>query len=78
MNKIEKVNMTKFDYTARKLGIVGLFLITLTIAFCGTVLINLFIENQTLINALAETHDLSEKNKKDGNIDTENYILMID
>ena len=78
MNKIEKVNMTKFDYTARKLGIVGLFLITLTIAFCGTVLINLFIENQTLINALAETHDLSEKNKKDGKVDTENYILMID
>jgi hypothetical protein len=78
MNKIEKVNMTKFDYTARKLGIVGLFIITITLAFCGTVIINLFMENQTLINALAKTQDLSEKQKNDGDIGIQDYILIID
>ena len=77
MNKIEKVNMTKFDYTARKLGIVGLFILTITIAFCGTVLVNLFVENQTLINALTETHDFNEKHKNDELLNDKEYLLFI-
>ena len=59
VNKIEKVNMTKFDYTARKLGIVGLCILAITFAFGGTILFNLVNENQTLVNALANAYEVN-------------------
>ena len=68
-NKIKKVNMTKFDYTARKLGIVGICILTLTFAFGGTILFNLVKENQTLVNALADTH------KEDAKVNNDIYVI---
>ena len=68
-NKIRKVNMTKFDYTARKLGIVGICILTITFAFGGTILFNLVRENQTLVNALADTYE------EDAKVNNDIYVI---
>ena len=78
MNKIEKVNMTKLDYTARKLGIVGLLILTLTFAFGGTILVDLFMENQTLTNALINTREVDESHKVNENLVIDEYIITIE
>lgn len=77
-NKIEKNNLTKFDYTARKLGIVGICLITLSIAFGGALINNLNKQNVVLMNALATEVESEEKQKSiEDEIGKEQHIYII-
>lgn len=51
-NKLEKRNLTKFDYKARKLGILGSILVVLTLAVMLPVSANLSSNNTTLTNEI--------------------------
>lgn len=51
-NKLEKRNLTKFDYKARKLGILGCILVVLTLAVMLPVSANLSSNNATLTNEI--------------------------
>ena len=51
-NKLEKRNLTKFDYKARKLGILGCILVVLTLAVMLPVSANLSSNNSTLTNEI--------------------------
>ena len=51
-NKLEKRNLTKFDYKARKLGILGCILVVLTLAVMLPVSANLSSNNTTLTNEI--------------------------
>ncbi|MDD7735955.1 MAG: hypothetical protein SOW55_00630 [Bacilli bacterium] len=52
-NKLVKKNMTKFDYRARRLGIAGLFLLTITLSVGLPILTSLSNTNRSL------THDIN-------------------
>lgn len=49
-NKLVKTNMTKFDYKARRLGIIGLFLMVVTLGVALPVATSLSNMNNTLIH----------------------------
>ena len=51
-NKLEKRNLTKFDYKARKLGILGCILVVLTLAVMLPVSANLSSNNASLTNEI--------------------------
>ena len=51
-NKLQKRNLTKFDYKARKLGILGCILVVLTLAVMLPVSANLSSNNTTLTNEI--------------------------
>lgn len=61
-NIIEKSNMTKFDYQARKLGVIGLIIISFTLILGGTILVNLHREQQVLMQkiSLSKGGDMSD------------------
>lgn len=63
-NKLVKKNMTRFDYTARKLGIIGLFLIVITFSFALPIATSLANTNKTLAH---EIMVIQENNVEDGN-----------
>ena len=51
-NKLEKRNLTKFDYKSRKLGILGCVLVVLTLAVMLPVSANLSSNNVNLTNEI--------------------------
>ena len=57
-NKLTKRNMTKFDYKARRLGILGGILVVLSLAVILPISATIASENVTLAN---EIHDLSNE-----------------
>ena len=59
-NKLVKKNMTRFDYRARRLGIAGLLLLTITLGVGLPVLSSLSNTNKTLtqdINVIENQND---------------------
>jgi hypothetical protein len=44
-NKLQKTNMTRFDHKARKLGIIGIFMMVATFAVCIPVATNIINNN---------------------------------
>ena len=53
-NKLEKRNMTKFDYKARKLGFLGLVLVVLSCAVILPISASLDSKNVTLTNEIKQ------------------------
>ena len=78
-NRIEKNNMTKFDYTARTLGIVGACLIAATFAFGGTLLVSVVSENRSLAKSLTATERYEEKKTRaaDSAEETDGYVVLM-
>lgn len=72
-NKVEKFNMTKFDYVSRKLAIFGLFVMIFTIAIGGSILIRMINENKYLTNVLSDKSKLNDQVVK--NINGVEYIV---
>lgn len=77
-NKVEKFNMTKFDYVSRKLAIFGLFVMIFTIAIGGSILIRMINENKYLTNVLSDKSKLNDQVVKNKNgveyiVDTGDY-----
>lgn len=53
-NKLEKKHMTKFDYKARKLGILGGVLVVLSLAVILPISVSMNTENVQLNNEIQE------------------------
>lgn len=66
-NKLVKANKTKFDYRARRLGIIGLFLMVITLSVAVPVASSLSNVNKSLV------HDITimENENNDSNIELE-------
>jgi hypothetical protein len=66
-NKLVKANKTKFDYRARKLGIIGLFLMVITLSVAVPVASSLSNVNKSLV------HDITvmENENNDSNLELE-------
>lgn len=60
-NKVEKTNKTRFDYIARRLGVIGLAVMALTFIIGGNALISVKEENQTLIKSISTKTKFIEK-----------------
>lgn len=63
-NIIEKSNKTKFDYTCRKLGLIGLFIIGLTIILGGSQILILIKSNNELTKSIAQVEQNNEEKNK--------------
>ena len=80
-NRIEKTNKTKFDYIARTLGILGVFIIAGTAIIGGTTLASISNENKNLINLIEQTEkeETRVQNAKNGVIiSTEEVEIVIE
>lgn len=79
-NRIEKSNKTGFDYTARKLGVIGAIILATTCIAGGITLSSVRSENRTLTHALAQTvsgEGKAQANKAGGEIVlTEEEIIV--
>ena len=53
-NKLEKRNMTKFDYKARKLGVLGIVLCALSLAVILPISANINSKNTNLTNEIRQ------------------------
>ncbi len=56
-DKLVKKNITKFDRRSRKLGILGIVLITSTLAFGIPMIVNLNNQNDILTKEVRKTND---------------------
>lgn len=56
-DKLVKKNVTKFDRRSRKLGILGIVLITSTLAFGIPMIVNLNNQNDILTKEVRNTND---------------------
>ena len=65
-NKITKKHMTKFDYTARKLGIIGLFIFVLSMAVVLPIAGSISSSNTRIQMEIQNLHD---------EIDNGNYVI---
>lgn len=66
-NKLVKANKTKFDYRARKLGIIGLFLMVITLSVAVPVASSLSNVNKSLVQDIT----IMENENNDSNIELE-------
>ena len=65
-NKITKKHMTKFDYTARKLGIIGLFIFVLSMAVVLPIAGSISSSNTRIQMEIQNLHE---------EIDNGNYVI---
>lgn len=56
-NKLVRKNITKFDRRSRKFGILGVVLITSTLAFGIPMIVNLNSQNEILTKEVRNTND---------------------
>ncbi len=79
-NRIDKSNKTGFDYTARKLGVIGAIILATTCIAGGITLSAVRNENRTLTHALTQTvtgESKAQANKAGGEIVlTEEEIIV--
>lgn len=66
-NKLVKANKTKFDYRARRLGIIGLFLMVVTLSVAVPVASSLSNVNKSLVQDIT----IMENENNDSNIELE-------
>mgnify|MGYP003415078340 FL=1 len=66
-NKLVKANKTKFDYRARRLGIIGLFLMVITLSVAVPVASSLSNVNKSLVQDIT----IMENENNDSNIELE-------
>ena len=66
-NKLVKANKTKFDYRARRLGIIGLFLMVITLSVAVPVASSLSNVNKSLVQDIT----IMENENNDSNIQLE-------
>lgn len=66
-NKLVKANKTKFDYSARRLGIIGLFLMVITLSVAVPVASSLSNVNKSLVQDIT----IMENENNDSNIELE-------
>lgn len=66
-NKLVKANKTKFDYRARRLGIIGLFLMVITLSVAVPVASSLSNVNKSLVQDIT----IMENENDDSNIELE-------
>lgn len=66
-NKLVKANKTKFDYRARRLGIIGLFLMVITLSVAVPIASSLSNINHSLVQDIT----VMENENNDANYDLE-------
>lgn len=80
-NRINKSNKTGFDYTARKLGVIGAIVLATTCIAGGIALSSVRSENRTLIYALTKTataEGKSQANKAGGEVVSPEEEIVVD